>query len=67
IGDDGFLTVAKTRRGRPLDQEDPPPPPKACQDDYTAVDMLEFHLYMARKKGGQKAVDDLCMEMARER
>ena len=65
VGDDGFPTVARTRQGIPL--EEPACPPKATQDDYTAVDMLEYHLYRARRLNGQQGVDELTRKMARER
>ncbi|CAE7865972.1 unnamed protein product, partial [Symbiodinium microadriaticum] len=65
IDDDGFPTVARTRQGIPL--EDPKCPPPATQDDYTAVDMLEYHLYRARRLNGQEGVDELTRKMAKER
>ena len=61
----GFPTVARTRQGTPL--EDPKCPPAAIQEDYTAVDMLEYHLYRARRMNGPEGVEELTRKIAKER
>ncbi|CAE7239698.1 unnamed protein product [Symbiodinium sp. CCMP2592] len=66
VDDDGFVRVNRTRKGKKLGLDDDVPP-KMCPENYTAVDMLEFALYKARQRGGQVAVDNLCLEMAKER
>ena len=65
IDHDGFPTVARTRQGIPL--EDPKCPPAAIQEDYTAVDMLEYHLYRARRMNGPEGVEELTRKIAKER
>ena len=66
LDDDGFVRVAasrgKKRLGRSFDV-----PKKACLENYSAVDMLEYALAEARLRGGQQAVDQLTRRMARER